>query len=67
MSASSRSGLGSTANGLAKGVMTVQSVDTHETEVHLVSDWKGNVYTGPGRFVFAFPDGKVSEWRIISV
>ncbi|MGI6246820.1 MAG: nuclear transport factor 2 family protein [Pseudochelatococcus sp.] len=48
----------------AKGVMTVQSVETHGTEIHLISDWKSNFYTGPGRFIFSIRDGKISEWRI---
>lgn len=51
----------------AKGVMTVQGVETHGTEIHLIADWKSNFYTGPGRFIFTIRDGKISEWRIQAV
>jgi hypothetical protein len=48
----------------AKGVMTVQGVETHGSEIHLLSDWKSNFYTGPGRFIFSIRDGRISEWKI---
>lgn len=48
----------------AKGVMTVQGVETHGSEIHLLSHWKSNFYTGPGRFIFSIRDGRISEWKI---
>jgi hypothetical protein len=48
----------------AKGIMTVRSIEEHGIEVHLLSGWKSDFYTGPGRFIFLTRGGQISEWRI---
>jgi hypothetical protein len=51
----------------AKGRLTVTSVERTGDRVVLLTDWKSNFFTGPGRFTFKIENGKIKEWRITEV
>lgn len=51
----------------AKGRLTVTSVERTGGRVVLLTDWKSNFFTGPGRFTFTIENGKIKEWRITEV
>jgi uncharacterized protein (TIGR02246 family) len=48
----------------AKGVLTVRSVKQNGNRIALVTDWKSNFFSGPGRFEFTLDNGKIKQWTI---
>lgn len=48
----------------AKGVLTVTSAEQQGDRVTLMTDWKSNFFTGPGRFVFTLENGRIKNWKI---
>lgn len=51
----------------AKGVLTVRSAERQGDRVVLVTDWRSNFFTGPGRFVFTLEDGRIRHWKIAAL